>query len=94
MVENTGLVAAKYEYCPDAGWVVVRLSILLSDEGKRKLESFLQRHLWKHGFVQWTTNASFRLIARRGKDYLENLAILESWAKRAVKAIREALAAL
>ncbi len=76
------------EYCREAGWVVLRLPIVLTEQAKQKLKDFLFKEYWEYGTFQWTSNNSLRLIAKRGAKFLENLAILRQWAESAVKKLK------
>ena len=75
------------DFCKEAGWVTLRLPQALTEKAKQALIDFLKRDFWEYGLFQWVTDADLRLIARRGKDYLENFTILRQWAEAAVKRI-------
>lgn len=79
-------------YCREAGWVTLRLPLAFTEKGKQALTEFLHQKFWRHGMFQWVTDADLRLIAKRGKDFLENLTILRQWAEAAVRRLTTASA--
>lgn len=83
-MKNRGPRKPECNYCREAGWVTLRLPIALTEKAKQTLVEYLQKKLWQHGLFQWVTDADLRLIAKRGKDFLENLTILRQWAEKAV----------
>ena len=82
---------ARFDVCWDSHRVTLRLPIMVSGKAKLALLESLQKTFWRHaGLICWVDDFTLRLVARAGQFLMENLLILEGYAKQACRLITAA----
>ncbi|MES2749356.1 MAG: hypothetical protein V4606_03110 [Patescibacteria group bacterium] len=74
--------------CWDSHRVTLRLPTAISEKAQMALRESLQKTYWQAACaIHWVDATTLRMIARSGQFLMENLLILEGYAKTACRLI-------